>query len=122
MTIGASGSYGVNGTDFTLQPTSGRWIPQSPVAFTGDGHPIYPAVHEFQLRWSDIEQSDLNQLQNFRDSVILTGTATVDLPAYRSASYIFTSYTGCSIYEPERGDYFTETTLEYSLVVGNIHT
>ena len=122
MTVGASGSYGVNGTDFTLQPTSGRWIPQSPVGFTGDGHPIYPAVHEFQIRWVLTEQSDLYQIQTFRDSVILTGTASVDLPIYRGASYIFYRYTGCSLYEPERGDYFSEDTMEFVLVVGNIHT
>jgi hypothetical protein len=122
MTIGASGSYGVNGVDFTLQPTSGRWIPQSPVGFTGDGHPIYSAIHEFQIRWNLSEQVDLNQIQTFRDSVILTGTAIVDLPVYRGSAYIFTSYTGCSLYEPDRGEYFSEDTTELVLVVGNIHT
>ncbi len=122
MTIGASGSYGINGVDFTLQPTSGRWIPQSSVGITGDGHPIYPAVHEFQIRWNLSEQVDLNQIQTFRDSVILTGTVPVDLPIYRGPAYIFYTYTGCTLYEPDRGEYFSENTTEFILTVGNIHT
>lgn len=121
MTIGASGSYGINGTDFTLQPTSGRWLPMSAVGITGDGHPIYPAIHEFELLWSLSPQDDLNQIQNFRDAIILTGTISIDLPAYRGASYVFQTYTGCTLYEPERGTYFSEHTIEFGLIVGNIH-
>jgi hypothetical protein len=120
MTIGSSGSYGINGTDFTLQPTSGRWIPQSVEGTTGDGHPIYPAVHEYEIRWSLSSQADLNQIQTFRDAVVLTGTASVDLPAYRGANYVFQTYTGCSLYEPDRGQYFVEHTSEFVLIVGNL--
>lgn len=122
MTIGASGSYGVNGTDFTLQPTYGRWIPLAPLGFTGDGHPIYSAIHEYEIHWSLTSQADLNQIQIFRDSTLLTGTAIVDLPIYRGASYIFTSYTGCTLYEPDRGQYFVDHTSEFVLIVGNIRT
>ena len=121
MTVGASGSFGINGTDFTLPPTSGRWMPQSMVGITGDGHPIYPAIHEFEIRWSLSSQDDLNQIQNFRDLVVLTGTASVDLPAYRGANYIFQTYTGCTLYEPDRGQYFSEHTTEFVLIIGNIH-
>lgn len=120
MTAGASGSYGVNGTDFTLQPTSGRWMPLSIVGTTGDGHPIYPAVHEFEIRWSLSSQSDVDQTQTFRDLVVLTGTVSVDLPVYRGASYIFNTYTGCTLYEPDRNAYFNEHTTEFVLMVGNI--
>ena len=122
MTIGASGTFGINGTDFTLQPTSGRWMPQSVAGITGDGHPIYPAVHEFEIRWSLSPQDDLNQIQNFRDLVVLTGTASVDLPAYRGANYVFQTYTGCTLYEPDRGQYFNENTTEFVLIISNIHT
>lgn len=120
MTIGASGSYGVNGSDFTLQPTSGRWIPPSRLGITGDGHPIYPAIREFEIRWSLSSQSDLNQIQNFRELVLLTGTVSVDLPAYRGNSYVFQTYPGCTLYEPERGQYFDDYTSDFVLVVGNI--
>lgn len=102
MTIGASGSYGINGTDFTLQPTYGRWRPMSTLGITGDGHPIYSAVHEFEIHWSLSSQSDLNQIQTFRDMIWLTGTVSVDLPAYRGAEYVFQTYTGCTLYEPDR--------------------
>lgn len=120
MTIGASGSYGINGVDFTLQPTSGRWMVPSPVGITGDGHPIYPAIFQYELRWQLSEQSDWNQIQTFRDSVILTGTSVVDLPIYRGANYIFQSYTGCTLYEPERGTYFSEDMQDFMLLVSNI--
>ena len=121
MTVGASGTYAINGTDFTLQPTSGRWLSQSMVGITGDGHPIYPAVFEFEIRWSLSAQSDLDQIQDWRDSIVLTGTASVDLPAYRGSAYVFQTYTGCSLYEPSRGMYFNEHTSEFVLIVGNIH-
>lgn len=121
MTAGASGSFGINGTDFTLQPTSGRWIPQLSVGITGDGHSIYPAIHEFECRWSLSAQDDLNQIQTFRDAIVLTGTASVDLPAYRGSSYVFQTYTGCTLYEPDRGQYFSEHTTEFVLIIGNIH-
>ena len=121
MTIGASGSFGINGTDFTLPPTSGRWMPQSMVGITGDGHPIYPAIHEFEIRWSLSSQVDLDQIQDFRDLVVLTGTASVDLPAYRGSNYVFQTYTGCTLYEPDRGQYFSEHTTEFVLIIGNIH-
>jgi len=120
MTTGATGSYAINSTNFTLQPTSGRWIPQSILGITGDGHPIYSAIHEFELRWSLSTPSDVYQIQNFRNTVILTGTASADLPAYRASSYIFQTYSGCSIYEPDRGQYFREHTTEFVLIIGNI--
>ena len=122
MAPGSSGTYAINGTDFTLQPTSGRWMPRSPVGITGDGHPIYPAIYEFEIRWSLSSQEDLYQIQNFRDAVVLTGTINVDLPAYRGSSYVFQTYTGCTLYEPERDRYFSDNTTDFLLLVGNIHT
>jgi hypothetical protein len=38
MTAGFSGSYGVNGTNFIIQPTTGRWVPKTPLGIGGDGH------------------------------------------------------------------------------------
>lgn len=118
--IGASGSYAINGTDFTLQPTSGRWMPQSSLGYTGDGHPIFSAVHEFQIRWQLTEQVDLDQVQTWRDSIGITGSVAIDLPVYRGPAYIFQTYSGCVLSEPERGEYFSENTTEFMLTVGNI--
>ena len=120
MTIGASGSYGINGVNLSLQPTSGRWLLASPLGITGDGHPIYSAIHEFEISWALTAQDDLNQIQNFRDLVWLTGTVSIDLPAYRGSSYVFQTYSGCSLYEPERDMYFADHTSNFRLIVGNI--
>ena len=120
MTVGASGTYGINGVDLTLQPTYGRWIPQGVLGITGDGHPIYSAIREFEIHWSLSAQSDLDQIQDARDLIYLTGTVSVDLPAYRGSSYVFQTYSGCVLYEPERGAYFSDHTSEFVIIVGNI--
>jgi len=120
MTIGASGTYAINGTDLLLQPTSGRWIPTSPLGITGDGHPIYSSIHEFEINWTLTSQLDLDQIQDFRDMIWLTGTASVDLPSYRGSAYVFQTYSGCSIFEPERGVYYSDHTTDFRIVIGNI--
>lgn len=120
MTVGASGTYAINGTELTLQPTDGRWIPQIVLGTTGDGHPMYSAIHEFAIHWVLINQTNLNQVQILRDAVNITGTVSIDLPAYRGADYVFQTYSGCTLYEPDRGQYFVEHTTEFTLIVGNI--
>jgi hypothetical protein len=123
MTTGASGSYGINGVDLQLQPTAGRWIPRESIGFTGDGHPDYVGVREFEMTWQLISADDVNQLQNFFDTLGLTGTAVVDLPKYRNATYIFESYSGCAISEPQMDAYYEQhetsiTLLIYGIVTG----
>ena len=122
MTAGASGTYAVNGTDITLPPTSGRWMPRESLGIDGNGRAIYPGVREFELRWQLISPSDYNQLQTFFSSIGNTGTVVVDLPQYGAASYLFYSYTGCVLREPETGQYFTENQLSAFLLVTNIRT
>lgn len=123
MTIGASGTYAINGTELLLQPTTGRWLPRDSLGFTGDGHPDYVGVREFEMSWQLISVNDSNQLQTFFNALGLTGTAVVDLPKYRSATYIFESYSGCTISEPQMDVYFEEhetsvTLLIYGIVTG----
>lgn len=120
MTQGITGSYAINGTDLTLQPTSGRWMSTTILGITGDGHPIYPAIRQFEVRWNINSQSDVNQIMNFFNTITITGTVSVDLPEYNSSAYQFKTYPGCVLYEPGRSEYFTEHTKEFVLTVGNI--
>ena len=115
-------TYKINGTDIALQPTSGKWITRSNLGYDGNGHPIYAPKRKFELRWGLISQEDRNQLQLFFDAVAVTGTAVVDLPEYRSTSYIFYSYSGCVINEPDIDEYFESYSTDMILLVTNIRT
>lgn len=122
MTTGASGTYAINGTELTLQPTTGRWLPRTELGFTGDGHPDYVGVREFEMNWQLISASDANQLQGFFDTLGITGTAIVDLPKYRNASYIFESYSGCTISEPQMDVYYEQHETSVTLLIYGIVT
>lgn len=122
MTAGASGSYGINGTDFTLQPTSGRWFPRTPVGFDGNGRAIYAPLREFEIRWDFIDMTSANQIQTFVDSIGATGSVIVDLPKYMATPYQFESYTGCHLNQPELDIYFEEHLSNMMLLVTSIRT
>ena len=122
MSAGASGSYAVNGTEFLIQPTSGRWMPKSMMGISGDGHALYPTVREFEVRFNITTPALLNQLQAWFESIIILGTAVVDLPKYGDANYIFYSYTGCVLREPEMNAYFIENHSDVIMTICNIRT
>ena len=113
-------TYKINGVELTLQPTSGRWLPKSPVGITGDGHPIYPAVREYELRWGLASPSEVDQVRDYFSLSVLTGTLVVDLPQLSAATYTFTSYSGCTAYEPEQNVYYTEYVTDIVMMIGNI--
>ena len=117
-----TGTYRIDGTDLLLQPTTGRWIPRKPLGIDGNGHPIYPGVREFEMRFKLGSPSDYNQLQTFFDAISNTGTAIVDLPIYGHASYTFISYTGCVLREPDSREYFSEYQTDFVILVTNIKT
>jgi len=122
MTAGASGTYAINGVDLQLQPTSGKWMPRQELGFTGDGHVAYATPREFEMSWQLISANDANQLQSFFDGIGLTGTLVVDLPKYMHSAYIFESYTGCTISEPQMDVYFEQHETSVTLLVYGIIT
>lgn len=117
-----TGTYAINGTSLSLQPTSGRWMPQDELRISGDGHSIYPTVRDFELQWQLESPSDFNQLVSMFNSIQITGTVVVDLPAYGNALYTFFSYSGCVLRQPEIGNYFEQNINNVVLVVRNIRT
>jgi len=116
----STGTYAISNTEFIIQPTSGRWLPRTPIGITGDGHEIYGRTHEFECRWSLASQDQIGQLHNFFLQVGISGTVMVSLPEYGSSTYEFVNYSGCTISELERGDYFSENTTEMRLLIRNI--
>jgi len=115
-------SYKINGVEFPIQPTSGRWTPKQIFGITGDGHAMYSGVREFEIRWGLLDATGTNQLQNFFNAILVTGTAVVELPKYASPGWIFYAYTGCLVREPEFGSYFNQYTQDVTLIVSQIRT
>lgn len=103
---GASGTYAINSTRFILQPTEGEWDSREILGVDGNGHPIYPAVREFHITWGLAHPNDVKQLIDTYNALGNTGTAVFDLPKWGDADYIFYSYSGCTMREPEVGAYF----------------
>jgi hypothetical protein len=112
--------YQCNGVDFLIQPTSGRWLPRMVLDVTGDGHPVYGAERQFELRWNLSDPSLPDQLRQWFEATIITGTCSVALPYYATGSWSFYTYPNCILYEPERGTYFNEDVTDVVMVVGNI--
>lgn len=117
-----SGSYKINGTELTMQPTVGKWLPRTELGIDGLGHAVYSGAREFEMRFNLQSPEEYNQLITFFNGHQPTGTVIVDLPGFGTNIYNFVSYTGCVIREPEMGDYFNENHQEVILLVGNIRT
>jgi hypothetical protein len=113
-------TYKIGGTEFTLQPTTGRWLPRDQLGIDGNGHPVYSPFHGFEIRWEVISPSQFNQIQNFFSAVNNTGTAVVDLPRYAFTSYSFFSYSGCVLSEPQMEEYFDQYHTNVVLLVSKI--
>lgn len=110
-------AYRINGSDFLLQPTTGKWMPRQPLGIDGNGHTIYPALREFQLTWQTIDLASYNQLLTWFNGIGSTGTSVVDLPQFGASTYTFYSYTGCVLQEPVVEEYFMENELRASMFI-----
>lgn len=108
MTQGYSGSFAVNGTNLILPPTTSGWGARSELGIDGGGHPIYPAVREYEMTWGLAHPNDVKQLLDAYAICASTGTVVFDLPQWSADGYIFYSYSGCTMREPKVGDYFNE--------------
>ena len=106
MATGYSGSYAVNGTRFLLQPTTAGWMDRDVLGLDGNGHPVYPAPREFEIKWGLAHPADVEQIINAYKSSGNTGTVSFDLPQWGASDYIFNTYSGCTMQEPTVGEYF----------------
>lgn len=113
-------TYKLNGSAFTLPPTSGRWMPRGILGTDGNGHSIYSAIREYQITWQLISPSEFNQLLNFYLVSGVTGSCVAELPQYNAASYTFYAYSGCAVREPEIFEYFSENIMNVSMLITGI--
>lgn len=119
---GYTGSFALNGTALTLQPSTFNWENREQLGMDGNGKPMYSAVGEFQLMWGLMSTTELNQLTTFFDSVSSTGTVVADLPQWGHTGYYFKSYSGTVMHRPTVGEYFNSYVTDVRLVLSNIRT
>ena len=122
MTTGYSGTYALNNTDLTLQPSSGKWIGRTDYGVDGGGHPVYSAVRKFELGFDLISTADAKQLTDFYNLVGSTGTVVACLPEWGNVGYVFRNYSGCTLQEPEVGEYFQTYIDSVKMTILNIRT
>lgn len=103
-----TGTYSFNGTELLTQPSDGQWLPRKSLGDDGSGHPIYPALREFQLQWDIIDPPAFQQLQNFYNTVSNTGSIVANLPTYGLNDFVFFPYSGCTLEEPQVSTYFAK--------------
>ena len=115
-------TYKINGSTITLQPTQGSWDKRESIGIDGNGHAVYSALREFEMRWGFMSMSEFQEMQNFYDSIGNTGTAVVSLPQYGASSWTFYDYTGCVLREPEVGEYFKQYVSDVRLLVVKVST
>jgi hypothetical protein len=116
------GDYEINGNEI-LTPTTFRWIPRQPIDVQGDNRPIYSGVRGAELRWQLASYEDWAALQYQFDQVQSTGSATVRIPEYPTATgsaYAFREYSGVHLAEPSIGEFFVEHPTSVVLILGNI--
>ena len=114
--------YKINGIELNLQPTTGKWVTRSRLGMTGAGHPVYPATRSFEMTWQLVSRSDANELQAMYEQLSTTGTVVVELPKYRSATWEYEAYTGCTLGEPESSEYFNEYETDITMLVYGVVT
>lgn len=123
MAQGFSGSYAINGVNFTLQPTQGNWAGRNLLGIDGEGHAIYPTIREFEVSWGIMSTAELKQIIDAQLAAGNTGTLVFDLPKWGDVDYKFFSYSGCTLREPEVGPYFAGGWIEdVKLIITNIRT
>lgn len=122
MTTGLSGTYGFNGVDLTLQPTTGRWVERTQYGLDAGAHPVYSSLRSFELTWELISPSDLNQIINVYNAISNTGNAVACLPKWNDSTYTFYNYSGTTIEEPQVGTFFMGYYQEVRMLVLAIRT
>lgn len=118
---GTTGSYAVNGTTLTLQPSKARWMQRDSIGTDGNNRPIYPAIREYELSWDLIPTSDLKQIID-ASLMSVTGTLVMDLPKWGDTAYTFYSYSGTVMREPEVGEWFVDHVTDVRVIIANIRT
>lgn len=122
MTVGLSGSYATNDVNWTLQPTTGKWVERKSYGMDGNAHPIYSQFRNFEVTWELISPSEVKQIVDFYNTVSTTGTVVSCLPEWGANEYQFKNYSGTIMMEPVVGEYFQGYITSVRLLIVNART
>lgn len=122
MTTGYSGSFAINGVNFLLSPTKSGWMGREELGIDGNGHPVYPAVREYEISWVLAHPNDIKQINDAYLLASSTGTLSFDLPQWGASDYIFYRYSGCTMREPQMGEYFAEYIADVKVTILLVRT
>lgn len=114
--------YKINSTEFTLPPTTGRWIIPDALGIGVSGVARYPAVKQFELLWDFMSPAEYSQLKTWYAYQNNTGTITADLPDIEAASYEYRTFSGVVMFHPIVGEYFEGYLSDVSVILSNIRT
>lgn len=115
-------TFKINNTALSRFPTNHRWVSQETYGLTGDGHPMYPAYREYELEFDFASPSEYNEFMTYYNSIGITGTISADLPEYGVATYVFRTYSGIVMSQPEFNNYFEGYYQSAKLLLARIRT
>jgi len=113
-------AFKINGVALTLQPSDHNWIKRTQYGVDGGGHPILPAMGQYQLAWELMSPAEFDELVNAYNAHGVTGTVAVELPQWGNPSGTFYAYSGCIINEPEHSGFFENYYVAARLLITNI--
>lgn len=113
-------AFKINGVLLSLQPSDHGWIKRTSYGYDGGGHPVLPAVSQYQLSWELMSPSEFAELVSKYNLHGVTGTCVVDLPQWGNVSGTFYAYSGCVIEEPEYSGSFENYLMSAKLLITNI--
>lgn len=122
MTIGLSGSFAFNDTNFNQIPTTHRWVERTQYGMDGNAHPVYAQNRSYEMTWNLISTENAKQIIDFYNLVGNTGTLTTCLPEWGAAEYRFKNYSGTTLQEPQMQGYFMGFIEELKLLVLTVNT
>lgn len=113
-------AYAFNGVDLPIQPTSGQYGQRKSLGVDGNNVVIYEPIYSFTMTFDALTMSEFNQLYDFWQTVVNSGSISVDLPQKDADTYVFKTYTSCVVDEPTVGAFFQTYVSEVKILVRNI--
>lgn len=99
-------SFAINGTQILVDPLRHHWVRNNELDRDGTNRPIYAGIRAYELFWPVMTPAQFDAWIDNYVATSTTGTVSVTIPEYSSATYSFKTYTGVTVDHPEYDDYF----------------
>ena len=93
-------AYKINGVALPT-PRECQWQAPQEKGIRGDGTKLYNPYYSVEIRWMFLTATEYALLYTTWQGTYNSGTATVDLPQYKNATYQFHQYSGTIIDMPD---------------------